>query len=419
MSSAISRGGAAGRLGQRHGDRARQVAGVALGRAARAGRRAARSPATASAAAASAPRSGARRSGSLTAAQLSARRVARRDRQGAVELLGEHDPRELVGHRERPQREALLALGDEVRGEPDGAAEQEGHRPRRLHAAGQPGRRSASLEAGAAPAGSSATRWARGSRRARRRSASRARARSSPALHRLGRDLVHAQAGEPVDALLVEPPGRVVRRPQAPDGGDLEPRRPAAQVSRSPSRARRARPIRSSAVGWVPNQTWTASGGSGTPRLRSHEPLLQADRGVGVARERQAAPLGLALVGAADPGHQGRAEGADHRGRRRRDGDPPDHEGGALGAAPGRVEARCASRRSRRPAAPPGRPARRPRRRPSARGAARRGRARGRRPSSPGRAGSRAAGCRRARCGGCRRGPRRRRWRPSCGRWRR
>ena len=125
------------------------------------------------------------------------------------------------------------------------------------------------------------------------------------ALHRLGRDLVDPEAGEPVDALLVDPPPGAscggLRRPTAAICSRAAPGAPAQPP---PSRARSAIPMRSSAVG-VGAEPHAGSPPAGRARQAPpYEPLLEADGGVRVARDRQSPPLGLALVGAADPGDE-------------------------------------------------------------------------------------------------------------------
>ena len=97
--------------------------------------------------------------------------------------------------------------------------------------------------------------------------------------------------------------------------------------------------MRWSAVGWRAEPDLHGLGRVGDAEAALDQPLLQRDVGAGVTGQRQATPVGLALVGAAHPVRQGRAEHADHGHRRRRDRQPPHHQLGARRPLLRRVEA--------------------------------------------------------------------------------
>ena len=95
-------------------------------------------------------------------------------------------------------------------------------------------------------------------------------------LQRLGGDLVHAQADEAVDPLLVERARRVVRRAQPPDADELQPRARGGPALAAPS-ARSAGPARCARApsGGCRTRPGSAAGGSGTPRPLSTSPCCR------------------------------------------------------------------------------------------------------------------------------------------------
>ena len=132
--------------------------------------------------------------------------VPRGDAERPVELLGEHHPRELVGHRQRARATGARRTRPAARRAiADRAADHEGHRAGR--ACGAPARRRRPRSRPARGRRGRAPRVAaRGSRRARRRSASAARARSSPRWSGSAATSSTRRPDQPVDPLLVEPP---------------------------------------------------------------------------------------------------------------------------------------------------------------------------------------------------------------------
>ena len=207
-----------------------------------------------------------------------------------------------------------------------------------------------------------------------------------------------------------------------PDAGELQPRGARGPRLSRPRRGRAA-PARSARAPWGGCRTTPACPPAGrAPRgFARPAPAAAPIAACGSPASCQAAPLGLALVGAADPVRQrARWRAPITAAVGRGDRQPPHHQ----------VAAR---RRPRSGAAEAGAPAD-DREDQQAR--------RDRQRRAPGRAlqhvapldvgqlvgdhhphlvarGSRAAACRRGRCGGCRRAPTRRRWPRSCACWRR
>ena len=146
-----------------------------------------------------------------------------------------------------PEGQALLALADQVGRQAERAAHHQARGARVLQAAAEPlgerlagGRRPPVAGQGHAP-------------RAREQAPAQALPLApqdlvGAVLERLRCDLVHPQGHPLGDPALIQSPGGVEGRPQPPDGRDLQARCAAAH----PARARRASPMRSSAVGWLP-----------------------------------------------------------------------------------------------------------------------------------------------------------------------